>query len=163
MGRALTCENEVAMKEAIAQRLMENSELIPFSGCRVWTGCVDKDGYGRIRLNGKRCSAHRLSYMVFKGEPKNFVCHTCDVPSCINPDHLYDGTNSQNMQDRTRRGRAAMATGERHGHAKLIWDQVRAMRKMRESGKSLRKIAKAFDMTNTGHISNIVRYKIWKE
>lgn len=147
----------------LIERLMEKVEPIPFSGCLIWTGSTDRDGYGLLSIDGKQRFAHRLSYSVAKGDPKNFVCHSCDVPSCINPHHLYDGTNSDNMQDRSRRGRAKMATGERHGNSVLTWDQVRQMRAMRVSGMSLKQIADAFEMKNTGHISNIVNHKIWRE
>ena len=134
----------------------------PFSGCLIWTGEVDKDGYGYIRVDGKKKFTHRVAYSLAKGEPKNFVCHTCDTPGCINPDHLYDGTNAQNMQDRSARGRARMAVGEKHGCSKYTEQQIKQMRDMRDAGASLSQIAAAFGKKDTGYISLIVRRKLWK-
>ena len=150
------------MKDAIKARLMKRAEPIPFSGCIIWTGDADKNGYGWITIGGKKQYTHRVSHWVFKGQPNYFVCHTCDVPSCINPDHLYDGTNSQNMQDRSRRGRALMATGERHGKSRFTQSQIESMREMKAQGKTLREIADAFGTKSTGHICNIVNNKLWR-
>jgi hypothetical protein len=83
------------------------------SGCWEWIGSRDKDGYGRIRgsSHGKVWvkRAHRCSYEEHVGPiPEGLdVCHHCDNPPCINPDHLYAGTKSENMQDMVQRGRSA--------------------------------------------------------
>ena len=150
------------MAKPVAERLAAKAHPIPFSGCLIWTGEVDKDGYGYIRVDGKKKFTHRVAYSLAKGEPKNFVCHTCDTPGCINPDHLYDGDNSQNMRDRTARGRAKMATGERHGCSKYTAQQVKEIRAMRDAAASLSQIAKAFGTADSGYISLIVRRKLWK-
>ena len=147
----------------IRERLEAKIQRIPFSGCMIWMGHCDKNGYGLIAVNGKKSQgAHRVSYTEAYGAPKNFVCHTCDVPSCINPDHLYDGDNSQNMRDRSARGRAKMALGERHGCSKYTEAQVKQMREMRAAGATLSQIATAFGKTDTGYISLVVRRKLWK-
>lgn len=148
--------------KTVLERLLRKSHFIPFSGCLIWAGNCDKDGYGFIKVDGKRRLAHRAAYAISKGAPKNFVCHTCDVPSCINPDHLYDGTNSENMRDRSKRGRANRATGERHGKCVLSYEKVQMMRDMRRQGKTLRQIAEVFGIRNTGHISLIVQNKLWR-
>ena len=150
------------MAKPVAERLAAKAHPIPFSGCLTWTGDVDKDGYGYIRVDGKKKFTHRVAYSLAKGEPKNFVCHTCDTPGCINPDHLYDGDNSQNMQDRSARGRARMAVGEKHGCSKYTEQQIKQMRDMRDAGASLSQIAAAFGKKDTGYISLIVRRKLWK-
>ena len=69
--------------------------------CWIWKKCRNADGYGIISYKGKRKGAHRVSYEVFKKEitEKIQVLHTCDNPSCVNPDHLWTGTQSDNMQD----------------------------------------------------------------
>ena len=149
--------------KTIRERLEEKSQRIPFSGCVIWMGHCDRDGYGMIRVNGKKNQGvHRVSYAETFGPPKKFVCHTCDVPSCINPDHLYDGDNSQNMQDRSARGRARMAVGEKHGCSKYTEQQIKQMRDMRDAGASLSQIAATFGKKDTGYISLIVRRKLWK-
>ena len=83
-------------------------------GCWLWTGSTCK-GYGIIWCNGKLRRAARLSYMIHKGEIplKMLVCHRCDNTLCVNPSHLFLGTNKDNTQDAKRKGR--LATGDRHG------------------------------------------------
>jgi hypothetical protein len=76
--------------------------------CWVWTACVDKMGYGRFYVAGKkRDHPHRISWAMKNGPiPKGmFVLHKCDNPPCVNPDHLILGTHLENMQDRDRKGR----------------------------------------------------------
>ncbi len=72
-------------------------------GCWMYQGHLNKSGYGKF---GKT-TAHRTSYEIFKGpiEEGKMVCHTCDKPACINPDHLWLGTNSDNQQDSIKKGR----------------------------------------------------------
>ena len=74
--------------------------------CWLWTGAVFGGGYGRITVNGKRVAAHRFSYEAANGPIPDglFICHSCDVKSCVNPAHLFAGTQADNMQDWTRKG-----------------------------------------------------------
>jgi len=76
----------------------------------IWNGAKnggDWGGYGVVRYDGKIQRAHRVSFMLFKGEikPGNVVRHKCDVPGCINPKHLIQGTHKQNVGDAIKRGR----------------------------------------------------------
>ena len=77
-------------------------ERIPESGCWLWVGCVDRGGYGYTRMKGIQTRAHRYIYEMYKGaigEGKS-ILHKCDVRCCVNPDHLYEGSQLDNMRDR---------------------------------------------------------------
>ncbi len=101
----------------------------PNCGCLLWEGCVNEHGYGTATVEGRQRRAHRISYALHRGTvPAGLhVLHKCDVPSCVNPDHLFLGTHLDNMADRGRKGRAARQVGEGHGRSKLTADQVKAI------------------------------------
>lgn len=93
--------------EEVKRRLEKWSVPEPMSGCILWTGDENPNGYGRMTIDKKGYIAHRVSYQLHIGNiGKFFVCHKCDVRSCINPAHLFLGTALQNMQDKARKGRA---------------------------------------------------------
>lgn len=77
-------------------------------GCWLWKASIDRHGYGRALIDGKRVGAHRAAWALFKGEiPAGMqVLHRCDVPRCVNPEHLFLGTGFDNMQDMIAKGRA---------------------------------------------------------
>lgn len=80
----------------------------PNTGCWLWTGSTNGIGYGEMRLHdAKKYYAHRLSVVQFKGvlTKGKDVCHKCDTPSCVNPDHLFVGTTSDNMRDMVKKRR----------------------------------------------------------
>ena len=98
------------------ERFWPKVEPEPNSGCWLWNGAVDKRGYGRLG----RTLAHRISYEIAYGRPGRglYVCHTCDVPGCVRPDHLFLGTQSDNIRDAATKGRIANSrkTHCRAGH-----------------------------------------------
>lgn len=112
-----------------------NDKYIPVteSGCWIWVGTLSTDGYPSIWLNGKMERAHRVAFKLFKGDPKNFVCHSCDVPQCVNPDHLFDGTHDDNMRDMRSKNRGDS------NKIKLTVEQVKEVRRSKESNESLAK------------------------
>ena len=73
------------------------------NGCWEWTGHRQPEGYGQV---GRSYKAHRLAWELFRGPipPKMEVCHRCDNPPCVNPEHLWLGTHSQNIQDMVAKG-----------------------------------------------------------
>lgn len=92
--------------------LLQNYAPIPESGCWIWLGHWTPWGYGCVNRRGKWITgAHQMFYRLNKGEipPGMMVCHKCDTPQCVNPDHLFLGTNSQNQKDRMAKGRTVVA------------------------------------------------------
>jgi hypothetical protein len=88
------------------QMLKDKVKIV--DGCWIWIKSKDEDGYGNAWHEGKKIAAHRLSFKLNVGDiPKGmFVCHTCDTPSCINPEHLFLGTPKDNTKDMINKGRA---------------------------------------------------------
>src|SRR5690606_13104687 len=99
--------------------IFENCMPIPFSGCWLWMGGCISSGYGAVNINGKQILVHKLA-LSFSNKNALLsevdVCHKCDVPSCCNPDHLFIGTRSDNMQDAAKKGRTCKGT--RNGMSK---------------------------------------------
>ena len=88
-------------------------------GCWGWKGTTQRNGYTQITVNNKTVLGHRFSYELHKGPiPDGMrVLHRCDNPSCTNPEHLFLGTNADNMKDMYAKGRGRVAKGEKHVNA----------------------------------------------
>lgn len=127
--------------------------------CWLWKGgTFTPNGYGAFRYDGKTQSAHRFSAALKYGDlPKGLlVCHHCDVPSCVNPEHLFVGTYVDNMQDASRKGR--IPHGEHVNKARLTVADVIAIRNSPLTGDKLAEIYGA----DSSNISCIRRRKTWK-
>ena len=132
------------------------------NACWEWPGCR-RNGYGRIGLNGKTRTAHRVAFEVFIGPiPEGHdVCHTCDNPPCCNPAHLFSGTTRENIMDMLAKGRRIMPHGSEHGRATLTEAQVLTIRAMHAEGIPQTEIARRIG-TNTQRVYSIVHRRTWK-
>lgn len=112
--------------------IRENYIPEPNSGCWLWLGPVDKEGHGVLYAERKHYKAHRFSLYLQTPCPnvKLLACHTCDVPGCINPDHLFWGTNADNKADCKAKGRTRNnpSVGVEHHNAKLTEEDVLLIR-----------------------------------
>jgi hypothetical protein len=102
----------------LQERFEEKYTPEPNSGCWLWTATIDEDGYGKMRIGGRGTRHLRATHvalaLVGRTVPAGMqALHTCDIPSCVNPDHLWIGTGADNMRDKTRKGRCRNgATGK---------------------------------------------------
>lgn len=141
--------------------LLQHIKINPKTGCWEWQGACSSGGYGSIARHRKTMKTHRLSYELYKGPiPEGlYVLHTCDNPKCCNPEHLYAGTQLENMTDMDRKGRRnppkgdrnAMKSnpfkGERNGNSKLKGADVLKIRRLLNEGKSKSEIARMFGVS----------------
>lgn len=130
--------------------------------CWLWTGSKTARGYGQIAINQKPVTTHRLSWeLAFGSIPDGmYVCHRCDVRNCVRPDHLFLGTQADNIRDCSEKGR--MHIGEANGTAKLNESIVRDIRiKFKESKMSYAELAADFNISLTT-AWNIINCKTWK-
>ena len=138
--------------------------------CWIWQGCTNPEGYGIIRRrigNGKQkfYPVHRLAYKILIGDIPDgmYVCHHCDNPPCVNPNHLFIGTPSDNIQDCIQKGRFRCnpSRGEANGQSKLSLSQVKEMRIKFDNGVKARDLSEEYGVSDS-QIWNIVYRKAWK-
>lgn len=149
----------------ISQRYIKDRIIIDESGCWIWQrstagwGYREGRGYGKLGVNGKIISAHRASYEVFFGPipPSLHVCHRCDKTTCVNPEHLFLGTNEENRRDSIVKKRHAR--GVSHGSARLSDADVVAIRSL-AGQKTGRELAVQFNVSPQ-QISKIIRGQRW--
>jgi hypothetical protein len=147
------------------------------SGCWIWQGSIDKDGYGNFSIGKRSCKAHRVSWALANGkEPGGLlVCHACDTPACIHPQHLFLGTTQDNIADKMAKGRQRAGAGSRHGsktypesrkrglelpQTKLTPAQVRWVRVAADTGRSNGSIAKALGVHHLT-VGKILKGETW--
>lgn len=134
----------------------------PNGGCWLWRGQLRADGYGLAWMEGKSRVAHRVAWMLFRGQIDSHlvVCHKCDVPACVNPDHLFLGTPRDNARDREEKGRGIL--GETVHSAKLSEAQVRRIKTMLAEGRMyMTELAREYGVT-AGTIARIARGMSWR-
>ena len=139
--------------------------------CWLWLGAHNPLGYGRIGMKHKSYLTHRLSYELSYGPIPDglFVCHHCDTPACVKPDHLFLGTHWDNIQDMMHKHRyltprrlKGIVKGVKNGAAKLTDSDVLSIRNDFLPRKvTLRNLAIRYNVS-IGTISNIVDRRSWK-
>lgn len=128
-------------------------------GCWEWSGARTASGYGTMLFMGEQRYAHRVSFEQHHG-PLGFkvvVCHSCDNPGCVNPGHLFAGTQADNMADAVSKNRHHH--GEGHRFARLSDADVREIICAVQSGASQAQVAREFEI-HPSHVSNIVNRKV---
>jgi hypothetical protein len=147
---------------SIESRLQKHIKKL--DGCWVFTGSLDKDGYGVFNYGrGKQVRAHRMSYEFYISQiPKGYlVCHKCDNPSCINPSHLFLGSHKDNTQDMIKKDRKICLKGSKHHYSKITETDVLAIRQKRLLGLKLKNIGNEFAISFQT-VSSICKGKTWK-
>jgi HNH endonuclease len=165
-GKGLYCSQACANKTigiskqvALSDRFWSKVVCVLATRCWSWTGALDKAGYGRVRQisdnrKGTATAAPRVAWELTHGPITGglFVCHRCDNPTCVNPEHLFLGTDADNMRDMARKGRKRQA--------KITAKQVAAIRRLAEQGESARTLAVRFGLTPS-HVRRIVTRRVW--
>jgi len=156
-------------KENAKNKIFRYTKINKETGCWELTSHVTKKGYGRTRIGGKLISSHRLSayaFLNFDLNSKLFVCHNCpngDNRKCCNPDHLWIGTNEQNINDAVKKGRFTgnHSRGSLNMNAKLTEDDVLEIKKLILKNITYRTICKKFNVSR-GTIGRINTGGSWK-
>ena len=158
-----------SLEERFWRKVDKSLGLGPNGDCWLWLGGVAGLGYGSIGLGSRdmgRDYVHRVSWVLENGliAEDLFVLHTCDVRLCVTPDHLWLGTQKDNMQDMLMkgRGRAGGPSGEKHGMSKLTDEKVRTIRSRYAAGSvSQEVLADEFGVSQST-VSRVLLSECWK-
>lgn len=153
------------MIDLVEERFWDKVDKHSDDLCWEWTGVKDRKGYGQIKIEGKTKLAHRISYEIVNGTiPEGIdyhgvcVCHKCDNRLCVNPGHLFLGSQKDNLRDMIKKGRRVNTAGSHNGNVKLTESQVLLIREDRRSGVV---IASDYGVSRS-QISNIKNRHQWK-
>ena len=143
-----------------AERFNRRYKVDPATGCWIWSASTNS-GYGQIRIRGQLVLAHRVSWLLHVGDPAGLVvCHRCDNPLCVNPEHLFLGTQADNLADMILKGRDRKIglKGEDHNFAKLVAADIVQIRASDQTDTAL---ARTFNVSRAT-VHDIRRRKTWK-
>lgn len=154
-------DNHSARKLTLQERFERCVDRTNSSGCWTWTGLKSGSGYGAINYNNKKLSAHRVAYQIYKDDPGDLlVLHKCDNPICVNPEHLFLGTDSDNAKDKQVKGRCHETKGIKNANAKLSVDDILKIRELATLGISYSEIGRRFGISHN-QASAIHKRKSW--
>jgi hypothetical protein len=130
--------------------------------CWIWISSKQPDGYGRFYFDNRLIQASRISYWLRHGDldQQKLICHHCDNPCCVNPDHLFLGTYKDNNDDMTKKNRAVYVFGQDVGNSKLKSEDIIKIISLVNSGISRNKVALIFGVSRT-QVQRIVLGKNW--
>lgn len=140
------------------------------NSCWLWAGYRNRSGYGQVSAHCKHMLAHRVSWEIHHGPVPDglFVLHHCDVPSCVNPDHLWLGTHTDNMRDMSKKQRHGSTThpecrlrGSDHPVSKLTNKDVRQIRALASTPITISELSRRYGVTRAV-IRGIIRREGWK-
>lgn len=149
------------------KRRIRASITVDVAGCWIWEKTRSRNGYGTFAFGGgKNARAHRVSYQAFVGAiPTGFdICHKCDVRSCVNPEHLFAGTRSENILDAAKKNRVSRThqpKGSRHPSAKLSEADVLEILRLLRDGVPPIAISERYQVTDTS-IRLIAKGRSWR-
>ncbi|MBI4916853.1 MAG: HNH endonuclease [Acidobacteria bacterium] len=154
-------------RRTVAERFW--SRVVKTAGCWLWTGAKNNHGYGQIRVNRANVLAHRVSWGLIHGTPPpGNLCHSCDCPACVRPDHLFVGDQSSNMLDCAAKGRLGVhrhpertARGSRQHLAKLTEADIPIIFAMRSDRVSMLRIARRFGVSRSA-IASVLDGATWR-
>lgn len=128
--------------------------------CWLWAGRLNRHGYGELKVERKHVRAHRMAFAIANGEigPGLLVCHRCDNRACVRPDHLFLGSNTENMADMVQKGR--QSRGEAAYHAKLSEADALLAIEMLMAGARHREVAGALNI-KIGTVAHIATRRTW--
>ena len=154
--------------KTLEERFNEKYTPEPNSGCWLWVGATTS-GYGQIKVDGKLQYAHRVSYEMRNGPIPEIegsghhgtcVCHTCDNRACVNPTHLFIGTNADNLRDMVEKCR--IKNGEKNVNAKLTEDDVNKIREEFDYGHFTQKEVADYYGVERTTVRDILNYRSWR-
>lgn len=147
----------IRVKFTIAEAFRRRCKPDPVSGCHIWTGSTFLGGYGI--MGRENILAHRISWELHRGViPKGlYVLHKCDNRPCVNPEHLFLGTQKENLQDASKKGRMIGPRGESARSAKLSASDIPIIR---QSTECIRDLAKKYDVAPSA-IARVRRGRTW--
>lgn len=153
-------------KPSVKQRFL--NKIIKTKSCWIWNAGLFSSGYGQF-FNGKnKITAHRYSYILHNGTIENnklVVCHSCDNKKCVNPEHLFLGTQKQNIRDMMSKNRQKFGKhpGQLNGRAKITKKQVDEIRKKYYNEKiSALKLGKEYNISESQTL-RIIKKQSWRE
>lgn len=145
------------------ERFMSKVEFEPNTGCWLWAHGTNEHGYGQFWDGRSMQKAHRVSFRLHGGDLSEgrAVCHKCDTPACVNPAHLWIGSQQDNVTDMRRKGRGPTVVMPVGGHcAKLTIADVHDIARMRRAGALLTEIARKYGLHETT-IGLVVQGRTW--